>query len=151
MFHLVRGKAYLLLLVHWSCDHVYIHCAYLWYIYMIMMYVFFTYLYCVVSFLTLYTCFLYLVCNLLFLFHTKMPWWVLFKVFQKFRLSKSTCHKLSSYKNFQEFVIGYILLYSTSEYEFSDLWLLSYLICLLWFCHKLPKGEIVKDIFYVIG
>ena len=33
---------------------------------------------CVVSFLSLYTCFLYLVCNLLFLFHTKIPWWVLF-------------------------------------------------------------------------
>ena len=44
---------------------------------------------CVVSFLSLCTCFLYLVCNLLFLFHTKMPWWVLFKVFQKYWLSKS--------------------------------------------------------------
>ena len=28
---------------------------------------------CVVSFLSLCTCFLYLVCNLIFLFHTKMP------------------------------------------------------------------------------
>ena len=28
---------------------------------------------CVVSFLSLCTCFLYLVCNLLFLFHTNMP------------------------------------------------------------------------------
>ena len=44
---------------------------------------------CVVSFLSLCTCFSLLVCNLLFLFHTKMPWWVLFKVFQKYRLSKS--------------------------------------------------------------
>ena len=55
-----------------------------------MMYVFFTYLTCVVSFLSLCTCFLLLVCNLLFLFHTKMPWWVLFKVFKKYWLSKST-------------------------------------------------------------
>ena len=31
------------------------------------------------------------------------------------------------------------------------LWLLSYFICLLWFFHELPKREIVKDIFYVIG
>ena len=46
------------------------------------------------------------VCNLIFLFRTKMPWWVLFKVFQKYRLSKSTCHKLSSCKVFQEFVLG---------------------------------------------
>ena len=43
------------------------------------------------------------------------------KVFQKYRLSKSSCHKLSSCKVFQEFVLGYILLYSTSEYELSDL------------------------------
>ena len=28
---------------------------------------------CVVSFLSLCTCFLYIVCNLLFMFHTKMP------------------------------------------------------------------------------
>ena len=59
---------------------------------------------CVVSFLFLCTCFLLFVCNLLFLFHTKMPWWVLFKVFQKYRFSKSTCHKLSSCKSFLEFV-----------------------------------------------
>ena len=45
VFHLVRGSAYLLL-VHRSCEHFYIHCAYLWYIYIYiyMMYVFFTYL-----------------------------------------------------------------------------------------------------------
>ena len=30
----------------------------------------------------------------------------LFKVFQKYRLSNSTCHKLSSCKVFQEFVLG---------------------------------------------
>ena len=60
----------------------------------------------VVSFLSLCTWFLYTVCNLLFLFHIKMSWWVLFKVFQKYRLSKSSCHKLSSCKVFQEFVLG---------------------------------------------
>ena len=38
----------------------------------------------------LYTCFLYIVYNLLFLPHIKMPWWVLFKVFQKYKLSKSS-------------------------------------------------------------
>ena len=70
-----------------------------------MMHVFFTYLYmCCFFFLSLYTCF-FIVCNLLFLFHTKMPWWVLFKVFQKYRLLKSSCHKLSSCKVFQEFVL----------------------------------------------
>ena len=33
VLYLVRSCAYLLLSVHWSFDHVYIHCAYLWYIY----------------------------------------------------------------------------------------------------------------------
>ena len=61
---------------------------------------------CAVSFLSLCSCFLLLVCNLLFLFHTKMPRWVLFKVFQKCRLSKSSYYKLSSCKVFQEFVLG---------------------------------------------
>ena len=38
----------------------------------------------------LYTHISYLLYEIfLFLFHTKMPWWVLFKVFQKYRLSKS--------------------------------------------------------------
>ena len=31
----------------------------------------------------------FIVCNILFLFHIKMPWWFLFKVFQKYRLSNS--------------------------------------------------------------
>ena len=79
-----------------------------------------------------------------------MSWWVLFKVFQKYRLSKSTCHKLSSYQVFQKFVLGYILLYSTSEYwviyDFSHMF-----ICLLWFCHGLPKGEIVRTyVFHML-
>ena len=61
---------------------------------------------CVVSFLSLYTCFLLICMQSIILFHTKMSWWALFKVFQKYRLSKSTCHKLSSCKVFQEFVLG---------------------------------------------
>ena len=40
---------------------------------------------------------------------------------------------------------------STSDYEFSDLRLLSLFICLLWFYHGLPNEEIVRDIFDVIG
>ena len=71
-----------------------------------MMYVFFTYLYMCYFFSFFIHMFLILVCNLLFLFHTKMPWWVLFKVFQKYRLLKSSYHKLSSCKVFQEFVLG---------------------------------------------
>ena len=81
------------------------------YLYLVYIYIYIDVCYspispCVVSFLSWYTCFLLLVYNLIFLFHTKMPWWVLFKMFQKYRLSKSTCHKLSSCKVFQEFVLG---------------------------------------------
>ena len=89
-----------------SCDHS------LTYIVLIFSYILLMYVFlsptpsCVISFLSLYICFLLFVCNLLFLFHTKMFWWVLFKVFQKYRLSKSTCHKLSSCKIFHEFVLG---------------------------------------------
>ena len=110
------------ILVLWPFD---IHCTYIWiYIYIDVCHSpIFTF---VVYFLSLCTWFLYIVGNLLFLFHTKMLWWVLFKVFQKYMLSKSSFHKLFYWKVFQEFVLGYILLYSTSEYELSDLWLLSY-------------------------
>ena len=78
----------------------------------------------------------------------KAPWWVLFKCFRKIGCESLPCHELSSCKVFQEFVLGLDLFYiSTSDYEFSDLRLLSWFIFLLWFCHRLPKGEIVKDIF----
>ena len=116
-----------------------IHCTYLFHLWL--MYVFLSpILSCVVSFLPLYTCFLLLVCNLLFLFHTKMSWWVLFKVFQKYRLSKSTCHKLSSCKVFQKFVLGFM----TSlicEYELSDLWLLSYVHLFVVILLRIAKWE----------
>ena len=81
-----------------------IHCTYLL-IYIDVCFSF-TYPFMCCFFSPLIYMFLIFVCNLLFLFHIKMPWWVLFKVFQKYRLSKSTCHKLSSCKVFQEFVLG---------------------------------------------
>ena len=59
-------------LIHWSCDHFDIHCTYIcFYIYIDVCYSPISP--CVVSFLSLYTCFLFFVCNLLILFHTKMP------------------------------------------------------------------------------
>ena len=68
------------------------HCIYLWYIYI------YIYIWCCYHFhlslhvlfiFSLYTHISYYVCNHIFLFHTKMLWWVLFKVSQKDRLSKS--------------------------------------------------------------
>ena len=86
-----------------SCDHVYIHWTYLLYM---LMYVSFTYLYMCCFFSIFIHMFLIFVCNLIISVSHKMPWWVLFKVFQKYRLSKSTCNKLFSCKVFQEFVLG---------------------------------------------
>ena len=48
----------------------------------------------------------YLCMQSLFLFHTKMPWWILFKIFQKDRCENLPYHELSSCKVFQEFVLG---------------------------------------------
>ena len=93
-------------LVHQSCDHllityiVLISHLYIWWCMLL-----FTYLSMCCFFSIFIHMFLY-VCNLLFLFHTKMSWWVLFKVFQKDKLSKSIMPWLSSCKVFQEFVIG---------------------------------------------
>ena len=51
-----------------SCDHVYIHYAYIWWCMSSS-----PTLSCVVSFLPLYTCFLFLYAIYLFLLHSKMP------------------------------------------------------------------------------
>ena len=103
-FILLGGVLTSLFLYFGSCDH-YWHTLYLSSLYVdvcllhLLLHVLF-------FFFFLYTHVSLFVCNLLFLSHTKMFWWVLFKVFQKYRLSKSTCHKLSSCKVFQEFVLG---------------------------------------------
>ena len=53
---------------------------------------------CIVSFLSLCTFFLFLVCNLLFLF--------CLKCFRNIGCQSLSCHELSSCKAFQEFVLG---------------------------------------------
>ena len=105
---------------------------------------------CVVSFLSLYTCFF--TYTIFISVSHMMPWWLLFKCFRKTGCENLPCHELFSWKAFQEFVLRLDLFYnSTSDYDFSDLRLLSWFICLLWFCHGLPNWEIVRDIFDVIG
>ena len=84
----------------------------------------------------------------LFLFHI----WCLdefwFKCFRKAGCESLSCHELSSCKNFQEFMLGLDLFCNSKNgCKFSDLRLLSQFICFLWFCHGLPKGKIVRDIF----
>ena len=94
MFHLVRGTFYLIVLeasfsfLYTSLVTMFTYIVLIFDIYIWYMSFSPTSTY-VVSILSLYTCF-FIICNILFLFHTKMPWWVLFKVFQKYRLSKSS-------------------------------------------------------------
>ena len=94
MFHLVRGTFYLIVLeasfsfLYTSLVTMFTYIVLIFDIYIWYMSSSPTSTY-VVSILSLYTCF-FIICNILFLFHTKMPWWVLFKVFQKYRLLKSS-------------------------------------------------------------
>ena len=127
-------------LMYTSFVTIYWHTLYLSFlIYMMMMYVFSLISTCVVSFLFLYTCFF--MYATLFLFHTWCLNEFFFKCFRKTSCESLPCHELSSWKVFQEFVLGLDLFcISTSDYEFSDLRLLSWFICLLWFCHELPRG-----------
>ena len=104
---------------------------------------------CIISFLSLYTCFF--MYSIFISVSHMMSWWVLFKCFRKTDCESLSCHELPSCKVFQEFVVGIDFLCNITSYEFSDLKLLSWLFFLLWFCRKLPKGKIVRDIFYVIG
>ena len=127
------------------------HTLYFIFLYMMMIFVHFLHLSLRMLFLFyLNTCF-FMYTIFISISHI-IPWWVLFKCFRKTGCESLSCHKLSSCKVFQEFVVGIDLLCNTtSGYELSDLILLSWLFVLLRFCHGLPKGEIVRDIFYIIG
>ena len=140
-------------LVHRSCDHLFydIHCIYFHiYIYIYMMYV--------VLHLSLHVLFLFslyihvsLCMQSLFLFHTKILWWFLFKEFQKDRLWKSIMPWTLFLQSFSRVCVRVrFFCIPTSGYEFSDLRLLSWFICLLWFCHELPKGEIVRTYIRIL-
>ena len=124
----------------WHTLYLYIY-IYI-YIYMMMYVVFHLSLYVLFLF-SLYT-HVSLCSQSLFLFHTKIPWWVLFKVYQKDKLWKSIMPWTLFLQSFSRVCVRvWFSCISTSVYEFSDLRLLSWFICLLWFCHGLPKGEIV--------
>ena len=88
------------------------------------------------------------VCNLLFLFHTKMPWWVLFKVFrntgyQSLLAINSFLAKFFKSLYYDKIYCIWQVNMSWVIYDFSCMF-----ICLLWFCHGLPNVEIVRT--YVI-
>ena len=60
--------------------------------------------------------------------------WQLKQIFLNFVSFVISC------KVFQEFVLEYILLYSTSEYELSDFWLLSYFHLFIVVLSRIAKG-----------
>ena len=126
-----------------------IHCIYFIYIYM-MMYVILHPSLHVLFLFSLYT-HVSLCLQSSFLFYTKMPWWVLFKVFQKDKLWKSIMPWTLFLQSFSRVCVRVrFSCNSTSVYEFSDLRLLSWFICLLWFCHGFPKGEIVRTYVRIV-
>ena len=127
------------------------HTLYFIFLYMMMIFVHFLHLSLRMLFLFyLNTCF-FMYTIFISISHI-IPWWVLFKCFRKTGCESLSCRELFPCKIFQEFVVGIDLFCNTiSGYEFSNLILLSWLFVLLWFYHGLLKGEIVKDIFYVIG
>ena len=104
MFHVVRGSAYLLLLVHQSCDHVYIHCIFssLYVdicLFHLPLHVFFLfYLYTHVSYLLYAIYYFYLTLKCLDEF--------CLKYFKNTVCQSLPCYELSSCKVFQEFVLG---------------------------------------------
>ena len=110
---------------------------------------FFTYLSMCCFFSLFIHMFIY-VCNLCFCFTLRCIDEFCSKCFKKTSCKNLSCYDLSSCKVFQEFMLGLDLFCnSTSDYEFIDLRLHSWFICLLWFCYGLPKREIVRNIFDV--
>ena len=141
VFHLVRGSAYFLLLVHRFCDHVYIHYAYLWWCMSSSL------ILTCVFFLSLYTCF-YLYAIYYFCFTQRCIDEFCLKCFRNTGCQsllvinslltmffKSLCE--DRFYCIQQVNMSWVI------YDFSHMF-----ICLLWFCHGLPKGEIVRT--YVI-
>ena len=101
---------------------------------------------CVVSFLFLYTCFLYLYAIYYFCFTQRYLDEFCLKCFRNTGCQNLLVISSLLTKFFKSFCLDRF--YCIQQYELSDLCLVSYLICLLWFCHGLSKGEIVRT--YVI-
>ena len=129
-----------------------IHCTYLFHLWL--MYVFRSpTLSCVVSFLHLYTCFLLFVCNLpISVSHKDALMSFVLKCFRNTGCQSLLAINTLPAKVFKS--LWYDRFYCIQQvnmswviYDFSHM-----LICLLWFCHRLPKGEIVRTyVFHMLG
>ena len=144
-------------LIHRFCNLLFMtYIAFIFiYIYIWWCMLFFSYLSMCCFFLLFIHMFLY-VYNLYFCFTLRCLDEFCLKCFKKTGCENLSCNELSFCKFFQEFVLGldiYIYIYigiPTSGYEFSDLKFLTWFICLLWLCHRLPKGEIVRTYVRIV-
>ena len=103
---------------------------------------------CVVSFLPLYTCFVLIVCNYYFCFTLRCLDEFCLKCFknigcQSLLAIDSLLAKFFKSLCYDRFYCIQQVNMSCVIYDFSHMF-----ICLLWFCHGLPKGEIVRT--YVV-
>ena len=123
MFHLIKGSAYLFVVLRASFSFLYTGLVTM-FTYMVLIFDIYIYIYiwwwwwwwcmssspissCVVSFLSLCTCFLFIVCNLLyFCFTLRCRDEFYLKCFRNTGCQSHSCHELSSCKVFQEFVLG---------------------------------------------
>jgi len=92
------------------------------------------------------------VCNLLFLFHTKMPWWVLFKMFQKYRLSKSSLPSTLFLQSFSKFCVKInFIVFNKWVWVKSDLWLLSYDHLIVVVLFRIAKEGDCGHMWFMLG
>ena len=115
-----------------------------WYIWWCM---FLTFITRVVSFLYLCTCFFAYITCLYFTLDALMD---LVWVFQLRQIASLSCCDLFSCKVFLEFIVLVRLMYFLCNSYGDCCFILLSWLC-LWFYHRLPKREIVRVIFLVIG
>ena len=142
VFQLVRGSAYFLFLVHRFCNHVYIHCAYVWWCMSSS-----PILTCVVFFLSLYTCF-YLYTIYYFCFTQRCLDEFCLKYFrntccQSLLAINSLLTKFFKSLCYDRFYYIQQVNMSLMIYDFSHMF-----ICLLWFCHGLPNGRLLRHMWF---
>ena len=111
-------------------------------------YLFMCYFFSLFMYMLLINCML----SFIFLFHTKMSWWVLFKVFQKYRLSKSFLSWTLFLRSFQEFVLGLDFI-EFNKWVWAE-WFMTFLICSFVCCGFVTNcqmGRLLGHMWIIIG
>ena len=106
----------------------------------------FTYLFMCCFFFSLYAHTSYILYTIFYFYFTlRCHDTFCLKCFRNTGCQSLSCHELFSCKNFQEFMLGlYFIVFN--KWVWVE-WFMTSLICsfcLLWFCHRLLNGEIVR-------